>query len=290
MRRVVYLLSGPSHLMNLAVSLYTLRKHWSGLVTVFAWPESYDIARLIADAYGADCKLRIPQYRGRMDQPLDRILLPKNLPGDIVLYLDADTTVHGAINYLFDVAEQVGYAATQFCDWWSTDRRIAGRILDLRGIEGIPAELIDKLTTVRYPSVNCGIFASAWNSPVLDTWYAWTDAAKGRFIADEKTQHLLQANFSTDQFVTVCCCGRYNCSPKYQSEKLQDKDVAVFHHHGDCNVRPDKCRRAVEIWYPIYRELLRSNVADMKSWRGSVRNRWLDRLDAQYAKDTVMCG
>ena len=94
----------------------------------------------------------------------------------------------------------------------------------------------------------------------------------------------------SNEFVTVTASGMYNNSPIYQSKNLRDEDVVVWHFHGDSNARPDKNKgrgqRGVDLWWPIYQHCLRENIGGIAEWRGSVENKWLDRLESQIG----MCG
>jgi len=167
-RAVCYLISGPAHLPYLVVSLYTLRKHWSGEVRVYVWPESQSIVERIAQDSRLDIQVipREPRYRGKNAQGLDRIRLAQEVKD-----------VHEDLADLFRVAEQCGYTATQFCDWVSCGAKISRRVDRLRSvIEGERHGWIDAVLdpSARWPSVNCGVFASRCDSPVLPVWEKWT--------------------------------------------------------------------------------------------------------------------
>jgi len=280
-REIFYLMSGPAHLPYLVVSLWTLKNHWRGDVIVHAWPESFNLLSIIA----ADKRLRVskiycrePEYRGKNSQFLDKMKVAQQSRADVALYLDADTTIHGSLNPLFEMAEDRGFTATQFCDWMTGGKIIRSRVRGLEAFGKIDKTLIDRATQERWPSVNGGVWATPPNSPVLPAWYEWTLAAKKTFIADEKVLHLMMLRFCPDQMTVMCENGKYNCSPMYQSSKLTDEDVVIRHYHGDCNVRPGKSWKGHDLWMPLFKKCLIEDVGGMDRWIDNVKNKFLRRL------------
>ncbi len=281
-RQIVYLMSGEAHLPYLVASLHTLRRWWDGSVTVYAWPESFDIVNRICywKTLGIDAVKREPRHRGRNAQFLDKIRLMQTLDPGANLYLDADTTIHGSLDPLFEPVWYRGFAATQFNDWLSTGGIPRNRIKRLRQFPKIDQRLVERVLAEPWPSVNGGVFCCRPDSPVLPLWERWTMEALSIFIADEAVLHLMQPRFGLTGSMTTVLGGRFNCSPmRFQPKDLPDKDVAIRHYHGDSNVRYSKSPRGCELWWPIYRECLRENVGGMAEWQGKVRNKYLDRLE-----------
>jgi hypothetical protein len=268
---VIYLMSHAAHLPYLVASLHTLRRYYNGGITVYAWRESWDIVhkyicpvRAVGGLF-ADCVLREPAYRGRNDQFLDKIALVRSMnPRENVLYLDADTTVHGQLTRLFDAAGSFGFCATQFNNWYSNSHMMSGRIRSLLAYPQIDRMLINRVASEPWPSVNGGVFAARGDSPVLPLWYEWTMAAtvpQHTFIADEKVLHILQLRFvPTGEMHVMQRYGQFNCSPHHQSPALKDEDVVIRHYHGDSNLRPDKSPKGHALWWPIYQHCLAQNV------------------------------
>lgn len=283
-RQIMYLMSGPSQLPYLVCSLYTLRKHWNGEIVVYAWPESAAIVERIAQ----DVRLNVgwrgwePSRRGRNAQFECKQLVMQSLDCDVGMYLDADTLVFGDVEPILTTAGSYGFAATQWNDWVTTGRMVGGRIAQLKKIEAVPLQLVDRCLTERWPSVNGGVFACRPSSPVLPVWYEWTVAARALFISDEKVLHILQPHFyPLNQMVTICADGKYNSSPKYRSVRLADEDIVVRHFHGHSNVRPQKSQKGIDMWWPVYQECLKLNVGGIREWRPGVRNKWMDKLEPE---------
>jgi hypothetical protein len=291
---IIYVMSGAAHLPYLVASLYTLRKSGNhGLVTVHAWPESIGYVRHIAKdkRLRIECVEREPALRrgdgyGGNAQFLDKIQVAMMQHCDVVLYLDADTTIHGDLTPLMEAAYKTGFCATQWNDWKTNRGHAKKRINGLLEVKDIPNDLVKELSGKPYPSVNGGVWATVPSSPVLPLWYDWTKACKKMFISDERVLHLMMARFPED--VWVLLGGRWNCSPKFQPMNLRDDNVVVRHYHGDSNVRPNKSVRGVNIWYPIYAECLKEDIGGINCWIGDVKNKWMDRL-GDYSL-SVMCG
>jgi len=276
---VFYLMSHDAHLPYLVCSLSTLRKHWSGPVHVHAWRESWPLVQRIAQDTNLNivAKLREPTYRGKNDQFIDKIKLAMNyINMDHVIYLDADTTVHGCLSPLIGNVMKHSFVATQFGDWLSNHGQPKNRVERLRQFLEIDQEAVELCVRHPYPSPNGGVWACRPSSPVLPVWLRWTEAARSTFIADEAVLHLMQTIFPPEVFTTMTG-GRFNCSPKYQPSSLADDDVAIRHYHGDCNVRRDKSQKGWDLWTPIFSECLVNNVGGMAEWIGRINNKYMIR-------------
>jgi hypothetical protein len=261
--------------------LQTLRRYFTGQVDVFVWPESRGIVEQICK----DPYLNVgyipwePEFRGHSDTYVDKTCLIQSIEEkDEVLFLDADTTIHGKLTKLFDAINNYGFVATQFNDWVTNGRIISGRIKTLREFSEIDGSLIDLTVSKTWPSVNTGIFGAIPTSPVLKLWHKWTYAARGTFIPDEKVCHLMLPKFGPSGQMYIAEGGAWNCSPNYQPKNLADSDVIIRHYHGDCNLRPDKSKKGYELWWPIFNQALQLNSGNIRSWVGNVQNKWLKKL------------
>ncbi len=81
-RRVVYLISGPPHLLYLVTSLVALRKIWDGEIIVYAWPASIGLVKRMAkdERLGIEAVERIPTYKGKNAQFFDKIKMMQMAP------------------------------------------------------------------------------------------------------------------------------------------------------------------------------------------------------------------
>ena len=283
--RVFYLMSETPHCPYLVCSLKTLREHYDGEIVVFAWEDSFPIVQEIAKDSRLNIKARFrePVHRLKNAQFMDKIQTAAGQfeQAECVLYLDADTTIHGDLSPLFEAGHTFGFAATRFNHWTSNHGIPSRRIEKLRKYKKLDQELIESCLdkTIKWPSVNGGIWACRPESLVLPFWYAWTDIAREQFIADEVILHLMAPKFKgTNEYTIIGKQGEFNCSPKFQPKQLKDSEVVIWHFHGDCNVRPSKTMKGYDLWRPIYAECLEKNIGNMQSWIGSVNNKWMDQL------------
>lgn len=285
---IVYLVSNTPHLPYLVVSLYTLRQQYNGIIKVFAWKESIDLVRKIAEDKTLDIQVqhREPELRKEHGvrsnaQFFAKIRMMQSISGDDVnVYLDCDTVVCGSLQPLFDMGSIKGFTGTQFCHWLCNGSRISKRIRDLEKYENEEINaLIHEVSTQPLPSLNGGSFACHPSSPILEQWYSFCMIAKDAFIADEKCLHLFNAQRFRNHF-SVLMGGAYNCSPKLKSPDLKDKDVIIWHFHGDSNCRPtNKSQKGFFLWWPLYKHCLRENVGNMQSWISGIKNKHLNRID-----------
>jgi len=290
---VIYLMSGPAHLPYLVVSLYTLRKYWDGNVKVFAWKESIDIVKQISH----DPRLQIeveesePEYRarrdegrqGKNDQFVAKVRLAQTLNYDRVLYLDADTSVHGDIDPLFQASKDYSFLATRFSNWTTKGNIVRNRIERLRECPSIPVQHIDTILQDEWPSVNGGVWVADPKSEVLKLWDKWTWEARHQFIADESVLHTLMPEFMWQKgMMNVWPDGRFNCScnPSWVPKEIPHTKIRIWHYHGDNNVRPDKFGGAgYKQWVGLFGDCWLKNIGGIKDWMPSIESRWFDALE-----------
>ena len=288
-QEVVFLVSGTAHLPYLIVSLKTLREHWRGQVRVFAWPESIDLVREIAkdERLCIVAELSEPAYRarrdegrqGKNDQFIAKIRLVQSIKDvNLVLYLDADTSVHGSLSPLFRAARRFSFVATRFSSWTTAGKVVQSRIKRLREFSKINQSYVEEVLRSPWPSVNGGVFCCSPQSHVLKVWGEWTWEARHVFIADEAVLHTLVPLFLRSGQMYVWPDGRFNCScnPKWLPEKLGEHEIVVWHYHGDANVRPAKHGgHAHRRWWPLWQKCLAENWGNCREWAPSEANGWL---------------
>lgn len=286
---VVYLMSHTAHLPYLIVSLKTLREHWCGRVRVYAWPESIDLVREIAkdERLSIVAELSDPEYRarrdegmqGKNDQFLHKIRLTRSIQDvDMVLYLDADTSMHGSLAPLFSTAQGCGFVATRFSSWTTAGGVVQARIKRLREFPKINQKCIEDVLQHPWTSVNGGVFCCSPQSDVLRVWEEWTWEARHVFIADEAALHVLQPLFGQLGQMYTWPDGRFNCScnPKWLPKNLSENEIVIWHYHGDQNVRPSKFNGAgMKRWWPLWETCLAENYGNCQGWAPCKENGWL---------------
>lgn len=276
---VCYLITGSSHLANIVVSLVSLRRHWDGPVLFYAWPESYGIAeRICADpSIDATPILCDAEYKRRNAQEIHKIALIQSIKDfDRIVYLDADTIVMKSIVPLIVEIDSSPseFVATQFGEWRMHQKTPTARVSRLLGIDGVPEEYVRAALSPELPSYNSGVFACSPTSPVLPDWGDWTNRARGIYISGECALHPIARKYP----ITTLYGGAYNCSPKYKARSLPVEDVAIWHFHGDCNTRPDKCEYGVQLWWSAFSEVFKKNTAGVQDWIKDIGNAYLPDL------------
>lgn len=268
---VMFLLTGPSHLPNLAVCVRSLRKWWSGDVKIGAWPESILVARQIAADPRVDAEI-IPcdaDYKGKNAQEIAKIALIQTVKShEMVIYLDADLLIQGSIAPLYLAATQspVAFSATQFCDWTMQKGIPRGRVERLFPYDEIPRGLIEAAVQPEMPSYNSGIFASRPDSEVLPTWGKWTEVSRKIYISGESSLHPIAQKYP----IATLWGGKFNCSTIYQSPNLPDDQVAIWHFHGDSNLRPGKSLRGFRMWWPHLMATMDENIGGIRDWWSTI--------------------
>lgn len=277
MRVINYLMSGPAHLPYLVCSLWTLRNHYDGAVEVYGYPSCMPYIEQIAEDkhLGIEAKLWEPEYAEKNSQFVTKILISQIRGPSCRMYLDADTTIHGPLDDVFECAEESGMCITQFNDWVSTGRVIRRRVERLREYPEIDQEAVERVLSTSYPSPNGGIFACKPESPVLPLWHRWSMIAVKVFICDEAVLHLMPAIFNEDE-LQVLRGGKFNCSHKHGGTKVEDP--YVYHYHGNSAVRPQKSPEAVEYWMGIWRQCIDLNVGNVQNWRHKIHNKHMAEL------------
>jgi hypothetical protein len=277
-----HLITGPSHLPNLAVSLLSLRNHWHGTILVYAWPQSYDITVKICEdprINAIPIYSELPPYQARNAQEIDKIRIAQTITEyDTLVYLDADLLFQKSIQPIFDATAHspCGLVATQFCDWKMHKGVARNRVNKLRDFPQIDPKLIDLATHHDRPSYNSGIFGFRPDSPALPIWGEWTDLTKGIYISGETTLHPISIMFP----VITLWGGIYNCSTMYQPKELSDSDVAIWHFHGDSNTRPQKSQRGYDMWWPEFLSVLDQDIGEIQDWIDEIPNKYLKEVRA----------
>lgn len=281
-KTAIFLITGPAHLPYAVVVLRSLRRHFNGRVILYAWPQSYGIAKEIGNesTLGVEVRERKPTYTRKNAQEIDKMkILIEDFPNQPIIYLDADLLIMKPIHQLADMAENVGFCAVQFCDWYVKTNGVTGnRVKRMLGVEGIDQECVRKsLLPISY-SVNSGVFA-ACDTDIVEQWLDWTQKCKHIFIAGETALHAIIQRYEPEKRITVAP-GYYNCSAKYQAKtSIKEEDVAIWHFHGDSAVRPKKTEKGLQLWWPEYQACLSDNVGGIADWKDSCNNEFIESLE-----------
>jgi len=260
---IIYLLTGAAHAVRLAVSIWSLRKHYSGPVVVYSTqPESHQLCeRMATDPRLGIEHRRLTEIASRKNSTfLTKVALTAHAPFEANLFLDADTLIVGDPAELLDFAPSTDFHATQFANWTTGTRIIRKRIERWRTIEQqcYPAAAYECLIADALkpaPAINVGVFAFRRGAPFLAEWSALATLGAETFICDEIAMQLLLNRCPHRIF--DC---RYNCSPTYAP---RTNDTRIWHFHGEKHVSGPTCRT---LWWPTFAACLQANVGGMVEW------------------------
>jgi len=265
-RGVVLYNAGQKMLVRLAVTLTTLRRHWDGPVTVVAEPDDGKPGcEVIASALGAD--LLVPKWKtatppGDNWVLLNKCLLHEVAPYDLTCLIDADCTVHGRIDPIFDGAEDYQFCVCRFSDW-QVKGKIAKRVQRWRGI--VPDAMLER--ALRYEAaINTGVYAFDRYSALMGDWHKFALQGRGTYIPDETCCQVMLASYPHQLEAQ-----RFNVSCKYGlASHFQSKVIVHYHGRKHCRIEPNdgKNKRtkhhltaswnflnASELWWPEFHKL-----------------------------------
>lgn len=232
-RGVIYLINESNGFnMRLAISIWSLRKHWEGWITILVnegGSVSMDDMNAIADHFDCDVQEFPHVGKGRKISLPIKTRLHEFTPYDCTVFIDADTFVQGSIDELFEMAED-HKTGMVFTDWgWVC----GGRKMQKRLRPWIEAGYFDQPPEA-FPAVNTGVFAFRKDTKVMPEWaricHEGMPVIKD-FYADESCGGLLAWKMGT-------CIA----PPKFNRSILEPdlkeaNDAVIVHGHGKKHIR-----------------------------------------------------
>ena len=273
---VIYYNYGEGCLPRLAVSLYSLRKHYNGPAAIISdGPESAQLCKLLVDDKRLGVDLVEPAVdvrRGKNHHYLAKCRLHEFTPYDVSVFIDSDTIVKGDLTPLFQVAEEHEFAVPQFCNWKSDGRMISRRILEWKDIR--PRDMRRALKFG--PAVNTGVMAFTKDSKFMKDWFRVARRGRDFFIPDETSCQVILWRYPhkvVDSF--------YNGSCRY--DDCADPNIRLIHYHGRKH-----CREGLpfngDLWMQAYNEVVALNIGNIQEWTPAADRhlkRYLSRLSTK---------
>lgn len=244
-RGIVYYNSGLSCLVRLAVSIYSLRKYYSGNVTVLCDDTSYaECSKLDASVVNIGKE----KWKPPKEVFFNKCFMHELSPYDTTIYFDCDTVIYSKrIEHLFNLAEKFQFVATQFCEWTTKDKHISVHLTEWGKILG--NEIIDRVINFG-PVINAGVFAFIKESKLFSEWF--NTAIKGvQFNGMDETA--LQILLHKYQHYIVD--HTYNESSR---RWIPTSETKILHFHGrnHCKVGYDgKNIFSSQLWYKEFDEI-----------------------------------
>lgn len=252
---VIYMLQGHKHACVLAVSLMTLRRWWKGPVCLIAGDEK---AERIAERLVQDERLNLTlktwtAHTGQRGLGYaNKTHMAELSPFGRTIFLDADTAVAGELEPLWP-KHGGEVRLTQFADWWTTGRRIGGRIESWR--EFAPVQ-VSRMLGAKYPAINTGVMSfSRKSTEFMAAWREMT-LRNVSFICDE-----IAAQLVFPEHPHRVLPDRFNWSPMYSSSPLEK--ASIIHFHGKKHIRKEAGRR---VWWPLFLCAWRENIGGLREW------------------------
>lgn len=271
-RGVMYQLANSKHAPVLIVSIWSLRK--TGYTGPIHMAVADDKAQVIAQHVEADPRLHpftwvrwAPPVGMRNSGYLAKTYMGGLSPFHDTLFLDADTMVVGDLDRLFDFSKQF-ITLTQFSNWRSNGRKVAGRIKSWADVAPRDVEYVSRNAL---PAINTGVIS--WRtSTASDRFFAeWKEltARKPVFICDE-----LAAQLIFHRHDVRVLDSRYNCSPIHDKRQ----DAVIYHFHGKKHVNRDQGKA---LWLPAYEEVCGYNLAKIREWTPAGDRRLREYLEGR---------
>lgn len=259
---VIYFNLGSKCLSRLMVSIFSLRKHYDGPVTILSTgDESNSFCKNFKDCgMNIDVKfVTFPNVKdGRNAVFLQKSSVNDHTPYDLSIFLDSDTIVKGDISELFSLAESHDFVVPQFSDWTTETRAIVKRTESWKAL--YPSLVEQALKPA--PAVNCGIFAFKKNCKFMVDWCAAITPGRDNFIPDETGMQAI-----LHKYKHIVADQKFNCSCKYS--KPEGKDTRIIHYHGRKHCRTGKDGSLIyggKIWVDTLNEAISKNFMNIKDF------------------------
>jgi hypothetical protein len=240
-RGVIYAHAGTSCLTRLLVSLHSLRKHWSGNVTVFqeGTPEP-ELVAICKQLY-----VRIHEYtKVDYNNYTKKCYVNTLAQYENNMFIDADTIIVGPLDKYFEWVEKYGLVFTNFCNWTPKGNIMSGRI---RKWETLYPEAVE--SAFDYPAaLNTGTYGFQKGHPFLEGWLETSieGGKNGVPLTDELAAQLL-AQF----FPHYVAPPPWVYSVKHGEPVTPLEEAAIIHYHGRKHIGTNNCQK---LWKKEFNE------------------------------------
>ncbi|NQU12086.1 hypothetical protein HQ590_14925 [bacterium] len=251
------LFCGVKFAERIAVSLHSLRKHWTGPVRLWV---TNDECEALGSRIAKDLRIHVqrvaaPSQRRHTAHAIKAMMA--TWPGYRQnVFIDGDTVVAGDFGELFEGRLVI----TRFADWQSQGRQMAKRINRWRGLTPRIDALVDLALARKWPAINTGILGWRRGNEAMALWSAITNRRAGSHMADELAMQLLYPSLDEKEYKVLD--DRYNCSPLYAVHR---QDARIWHLHGAKHLRREQGK---EVWGPAFDETHEANVGGIRDWAG----------------------
>lgn len=234
---IIYINYGQSHIARMCVSITTLRRHYSGAVTVYC--DNGGDKKL--KTFFKKHKITVKTLKTR-DPNLTKLEALKKTKYDCALYIDSDTIIKDKLNHIFTAIKDNGLAIANYMDFRPTDSFIMDRLRVFKHL----TDLYDD--AMNHPvAVTGGILGIQRNHPIMNPLEQFTE-----YACDNNFKHAFDASLTLlspqyDHWIMSAV----NCmSSRYNNKGLIPK---IIHFHGNRHT-VDDCPFAEE-WIMEFKKI-----------------------------------
>lgn len=278
---VIYLNAGTKMLPRLLVSLYTLRKHYNGAISIICIGEDhYSICSSITKCIDNVKLIQIEDnLKCRHHYWFEKSRINLYTPYDISIFIDSDTIIVDNFNELFDEIKDNDFIVPQFANWRTSGKKISSR---LKTWNHIDKQLVDQTISSQMPSINVGVYGFKKSSELMKHWFDFTIQNKSSPLPEETSCHLL-----LQKYKGKIISNKYNCSCKHDDPKSDN--VKIIHYHGrkHCRFQNKEPIFGCDLWIKEWQEIFNINLCDIQNWYhkvGDSQLRYNIELINNYAK------
>jgi len=253
---------GDRMMVNLLVSLYSLRKHYGGNVTVYLENPCSSPLELDESLKHFGCDIIHLEDKHEFKTLVRKNSLFANPPYDKTLWLDSDTIIMGSLQKMFDYLDEknVDMCIPHFCGWVSDGHTIAKRI---NRFKGIIEERYIKEALKHHPAINTGVLSFRKSENWAKFVKHWTDLAhqgaqQHVFIPDETVAQVLYPSMHEWGLKYFIAPTDYNMSVLH--DHGNSKDPRIIHYHGKKSVLDVA---TCQIWKDTFEEMCKDNIANI---------------------------
>lgn len=253
---VIYYNTRTSCAVRLLVSLYSLRQHYHGPVTILT---EGDISHRLCFKIGRALNANVKKWNSGIPEGKNKHYLVKTnfnhgSPYRLTIALDSDTLVVSNIDSLFDEASKNFFCVAQFSNWTPSDKKMTKRIMAWR--ELLPEDINPALSF--QAAINLGMFAFRRDAPLFEIWMKVALAGRSQFIPDEISCQILLPRFTH----RILDAG-WNRSCRY--DDINKPQTKIIHYHGRKH-----CRKGLpyggDKWMSVFKAVYAHNLGEVATW------------------------
>jgi hypothetical protein len=257
---ILYQLSGLWTAELCVISLYSLRKHYAGPITLFVTDDCLEVA----DAVRQDKRLRVDLQRtelprgGRRPHWVAKTFTYIQTPYDYSLYIDSDTIVLADPSCLFGHLVLPKCADLRILDDHQYPKSVRAQFRKFREHGPVMSGMIDRCYKANRYVVNNGVFGFAKDHPLLYELHHLCIGLRDEQMHDEIAMQLCLPRYDDVRWVE----GQWNALVAYEKQ-WDDRKIAHYHHKYYA-----KLKRGRETWTPHLLEAMDQNIAGLRDWAG----------------------